>query len=30
MKRLNGDEILELKIVFWIVVVWVIFNMVFG
>ncbi len=30
MKRLNDDEILELKIVLWIVAVWVIFNMVFG
>ena len=30
MKRLNDDEILELKIVIWIVAVWVIFNMVFG
>lgn len=28
--KLNDDEILELKIVLWIVVVWVIFNMVFG
>lgn len=30
MKRLNDDEILELKIVLWIVAVWLIFNMVFG
>lgn len=30
MKRLNDDEILELKIVLWIAVVWIIFNMVFG
>lgn len=30
MKRLNDDEILELKIVFWIVAVWLIFQMVFG
>ncbi|EDK12767.1 hypothetical protein BV011_00890 [Haemophilus influenzae] len=30
MKRLNDDEILELKIVLWIVAVWVIFQMVFG
>ncbi|ABQ99927.1 hypothetical protein CGSHi22121_00807 [Haemophilus influenzae 22.1-21] len=30
MKRLNDDEILELKIVLFIVAVWVIFNMVFG
>ena len=30
MKRLNDEEILELKIVLWIVAVWVIFNMVFG
>lgn len=30
MKRLNDDEILELKIVLWIVAVWVIFNMAFG
>ncbi len=30
MKRLNDDEILELKIVLWIVAVWVMFNMVFG
>nr|DAS14932.1 MAG TPA: hypothetical protein [Caudoviricetes sp.] len=28
--KLNDDEILELKIVIWIVAVWVIFNMVFG
>jgi hypothetical protein len=28
--KLNDDEILELKIVLWIVAVWVIFNMVFG
>ena len=26
----DDDEILELKIVLWIVAVWVIFNMVFG
>lgn len=30
MKRLNDDEILELKIVLFIVAVWVMFNMVFG
>lgn len=30
MKRLNDDEVLELKIILWIVAVWVIFNMVFG
>ncbi|EDK10772.1 hypothetical protein CGSHiII_00142 [Haemophilus influenzae PittII] len=30
MKRLNDDEILELKIVLWIVAVWGMFNMVFG
>lgn len=30
MKHLNDDEILELKIVLWIVAVWVMFNMVFG
>nr|DAE03335.1 MAG TPA: hypothetical protein [Podoviridae sp. ct9R41]DAF21262.1 MAG TPA: hypothetical protein [Caudoviricetes sp.] len=30
MKRLNDDEILELKIVLWIVAVWLIFQMVFG
>lgn len=30
MKRLNDDEVLELKIVLWIVAVWLIFNMVFG
>lgn len=30
MKRLNDDEILELKIVFWIAAIWVIFQMVFG
>ena len=30
MKRLNDDEILELKIVLWIAAVWIIFNMVFG
>ncbi|CKG88508.1 Uncharacterised protein [Haemophilus aegyptius] len=30
MKRLNDDEILELKIVLLIAAVWVIFNMVFG
>lgn len=30
MKHLNDDEILELKIVLWIVAVWVIFQMVFG
>lgn len=28
--KLNDDEILELKIVLWIVAVWVMFNMVFG
>nr|DAK49765.1 MAG TPA: hypothetical protein [Caudoviricetes sp.] len=28
--KLNDDDILELKIVLWIVAVWVIFNMVFG
>nr|DAR37992.1 MAG TPA: hypothetical protein [Caudoviricetes sp.] len=28
--KLNDDEILELKIVLWIIAVWVIFNMVFG
>lgn len=28
--KLNDDEILELKIVLWIVAVWVIFNIVFG
>ena len=28
--KLNDDEVLELKIVLWIVAVWVIFNMVFG
>nr|DAM11687.1 MAG TPA: hypothetical protein [Caudoviricetes sp.] len=28
--KLNDDEILELKIVLWIVAVLVIFNMVFG
>lgn len=28
--KLNDDEILELKIILWIVAVWVIFNMVFG
>nr|DAJ34702.1 MAG TPA: hypothetical protein [Caudoviricetes sp.]DAX32158.1 MAG TPA: hypothetical protein [Caudoviricetes sp.] len=28
--KLNDDEILELKIVLWIVAVWLIFNMVFG
>lgn len=28
MKRLNDDEILELKIVLWIVAVWGMFNMV--
>ncbi|EGT79380.1 Hypothetical protein GGE_1948 [Haemophilus haemolyticus M21639] len=28
--KLNDDEILELKIVLWIVAVWVIFQMVFG
>ncbi len=28
--KLNDDEILELKIVLFIVAVWVIFNMVFG
>ncbi len=28
--KLNNDEILELKIVLWIVAVWVIFQMVFG
>ena len=28
--KLNDDEILELKIVLWIVAIWVIFNMVFG
>lgn len=30
MKRLNDDKILELKIVLWIVAVWLIFQMVFG
>ena len=30
MKRLNNDEILELKIVLFIAAVWVMFNMVFG
>lgn len=30
MKRLNDDEILELKIVFCIATVWGMFNMVFG
>lgn len=30
MKRLNHDEILELKIVLLIAAVWVMFNMVFG
>ncbi|AJO87287.1 hypothetical protein BV112_00794 [Haemophilus influenzae] len=30
MKRLNDDEILELKIVLLIAAVWVMFNMVFG
>ncbi len=30
MKRLNNDEILELKIVLFIVAVWGMFNMVFG
>ena len=30
MKRLNDDEILGLKIVLWIVAVWLIFQMVFG
>nr|DAE03926.1 MAG TPA: hypothetical protein [Phage sp. ctPtC7] len=28
--KLNDDEILELKIVLWVVAVWVIFQMVFG
>lgn len=28
--KLNDDEILELKIVLWIVAVWLIFSMVFG
>lgn len=28
--KLNDDDILELKVVLWIVAVWVIFNMVFG
>lgn len=28
--KLNDDEILELKIVFCIMAVWVMFNMVFG
>ncbi len=28
--KLNDDEILELKIVLWIVAVWLIFQMVFG
>ena len=28
--KLNDDEILELKIVLWIVAVWLILNMVFG
>nr|DAX64062.1 MAG TPA: hypothetical protein [Caudoviricetes sp.] len=28
--KLNDDEILELKIVLWIVTIWVIFGMVFG
>ena len=28
--KLNDDEILELKIVLWIVAGWLIFNMVFG
>nr|DAY09800.1 MAG TPA: hypothetical protein [Caudoviricetes sp.] len=28
--KLNDDDILELKIVLWIVAVWVIFQMVFG
>ena len=28
--KLNDDEILEFKIVLWIVADWVIFNMVFG
>lgn len=28
--KLNDDEILELKIVLWIVAIWLIFNMVFG
>lgn len=30
MKRLNDDEILELKIVLLIAAVWGMFNMVFG
>ena len=30
MKRLNDDEILELKMVLLIAAVWVMFNMVFG
>lgn len=30
MKRLNDDEILELKIVLLIAAVWLIFQMVFG
>ncbi|VEI56345.1 Uncharacterised protein [Haemophilus influenzae] len=30
MKRLNDDEILELKIVLFIAAIWVIFQMVFG
>lgn len=30
MRRLNDDEILELKIVLLIAAVWVMFNMVFG
>lgn len=30
MKRLNDDEILELKIVLLIAAVWVMFNMMFG
>ena len=28
--KLDDDEILELKIVLWIVAVWLIFQMVFG
>ena len=28
--KLNDDEILELKIVFCIAAIWIIFNMVFG
>ena len=28
--KFNDDDILELKIVLWIIAVWVIFQMVFG